>query len=278
MIPLRSLLAFAATALALDTAPQASPAYDVYAIQYGVIREFAMSSLVAGADTARRTDLSMMVWLLKGAEGRQVLVDAGFHRADLVQRWQPVGFALPSEAVRRAGTPPEDITDVIISHVHFDHIGGIDLFPNARFWIQRDEYQHHVDSSGKALDGAISRADAALLASMIRAGRVRLVDGDAREIIPGITVYTGGKHTFASQYVGARTPAGVVVIASDDLHMYENLETHTPIAQTLDPASNLRAHERMTRIASNPRFVVPGHDPAVFTRFPAPGNGVAKIH
>ena len=277
MIPIRNILALATTALAFSPAPQAAPVYDVYAIQYCVVRDFAVSLLVAGADTARRIDLSSMVWLLKGTAGRQVLVDAGFHRADLLQRWQPVGFALPSDAVRRVGIQPEDITDVIISHVHFDHIGGIDLFPRARFWIQREEYEHHVDSAGNSLDRAISRADAALLAGMMRVGRVRLVDGDAREIIPGITVYTGGRHTFASQYVGARTPAGVVVIASDDLHVYENLETHTPIAQTLDPVSNLRAHERMTRIASSPRFVVPGHDPAVFVRFPTPGNGVARI-
>jgi glyoxylase-like metal-dependent hydrolase (beta-lactamase superfamily II) len=103
------------------------------------------------------------------------------------------------------------------------------------------------------------------------------VDGDAREIIPGITVYIGGKHTFQSQYVGVNTTSGIVVLASDNMYLYENLEKHVPISQTLDAASNLAAQERMTRIAASPRLIVPGHDPAVFVRFPLPGNGVARI-
>jgi glyoxylase-like metal-dependent hydrolase (beta-lactamase superfamily II) len=104
-----------------------------------------------------------------------------------------------------------------------------------------------------------------------------LVDGDAKEIIPGITVYTGGKHTFASQFATVRIASGTVVVASDNVYLYENLARHVPIAQTLDSASNLRTQLRMTTLASDPRLIVPGHDPEVFVRFPAPGNGIARI-
>jgi hypothetical protein len=109
---------------------------------------------------------------------------------------------------------------------------------------------------------------------------VTLVDGDAREIIPGITVYTGGRHTFASQYVGVATAAGTVVLGSVNAYLYANLATHTPIGATFSPgdtAMNRKAQERMERIASSPRLIVPGHDPDIFVRFPAPGNGVARI-
>jgi glyoxylase-like metal-dependent hydrolase (beta-lactamase superfamily II) len=92
-----------------------------------------------------------------------------------------------------------------------------------------------------------------------------------------VTVYTGGKHTFASQYVGVNTKAGTVVIASDNVYTYENLEKHLPITATLDAKSNLEAQDRMKKIASNPRLIIPGHDPAVFVRFPKPGNGVARL-
>ena len=81
----------------------------------------------------------------------------------------------------------------------------------------------------------------------------------------------------ASQFVGVRTARGVVVLASDNAYLYENLERHVPIAQTLDSASNLRAQERMTRLAAERRLIVPGHDAEVFVRFPRPGGGVAKI-
>jgi glyoxylase-like metal-dependent hydrolase (beta-lactamase superfamily II) len=277
---MRSLryLALTGAALILGAAStQPAPTYEVYAIQYGVIKGFKVASLIADADTSRRLDISMMVWLLKGPGGRNILVDAGFYRDNLIQRWKPSDFVTPSEAVARFGIKPEAITDIIISHVHWDHLDGADLFPNARIWIQKEEYEHHVDSAGKRLANAIDAADATMLAKMRMDGRVNLVDGDAREIIPGITVYTGGKHTFQSQYAGVRTAAGTVVVASDNVYLYENLERHVPIAQTLDAASNLAAQERMTRIASNTRLIVPGHDPAVFVRFPSPGRGVARI-
>jgi glyoxylase-like metal-dependent hydrolase (beta-lactamase superfamily II) len=233
--------------------------------------------LVAGADSTRRADIALTIWLVRRPDGRNVLVDAGFYREKFMTRWKPVDYRKPSEAVRAAGLRPEDVTDIVVSHVHWDHLDGADLFPNARLWIQRDEYAHHVDSAGRALDPTIDSLDADMLGRLQRAGRVQLVEGDGREILPGITVHTGGKHTFASQYAAVRTPAGTVVLASDNAYLYENLATQTPIAQTLDSASNRRAQQRMLKLAGSPRLVVPGHDPEVFVRFPTPGNGVARI-
>jgi glyoxylase-like metal-dependent hydrolase (beta-lactamase superfamily II) len=255
----------------------APPAYEVYAVRYATIPSFAASGLIAGEDTSRRIDIAMMVWLLRGPDGRNVLVDAGFHRQNFVTRWKPRDFVTPAAAVERAGVKPDDVTDVIISHVHWDHLDGIDLFPKARVWIQREEFEHHLDSAGTVKDRAIDAGDAKILAQIAREGRLMLVNGDAKEIIPGITVYTGGKHTFASQFAGVHTAEGTVVIASDNMYLYENLARHVAIAQTLDAASNLRAQARMTTIASDPRLIVPGHDPEVFARFPSPGNGIARI-
>src|SRR5947207_13218415 len=110
------------------------------------------------------------------------------------------------------------------------------------------------------------------------AHKVNLVDGDDREIIDGIKVYTGGRHTFASQYVSVRTASGTVVIASDNMYLYENLEKHAPIAQTFDADSNLKAQDRMRQLASRPDLIVPGYDPNVFVKFPKLSNGVDMIH
>jgi len=255
---------------------QPTPQYEVYAIRFASI-PFRVAGLVAGADTSRRLDIAMMFWLLKGSNGRNVLVDAGFYREAFVNRWRPEDFTKPSESVAKLGVKPDDITDIIVSHIHWDHLDGVDLFPKARVWIQREEFEHHLDVTGKVLNRAIDSADARMLADISRGGRVSMVDGDDKEIIPGIRVYTGGKHTFASQFVGVHTTAGTVVIASDNAYLYENLIKKIAIAQTLDAASNLRAQARMVTIASDPRLIVPGHDPEVFTRFPSPGNGVARI-
>lgn len=273
----RRLAAGTLLALAGSLAFRSAPIYEVYAVRYATIPRFRVAGLIAGTDTSRRMDIAMMVWLLKGPNGRNVLVDAGFHRDDFIQRWHPIDFVPPSEAVARLGVKPVDVTDVIISHVHWDHLDGIDLFPNARVWLQREEFEHHLDSAGMVKDRMIDAGDAKLLAEIARQGRLMLIDGDAKEIIPGITVFTGGKHTFASQYASVRTASGTVVVASDNAYLYENIERHVPIAQTLDSVSNLNAQRRMLAIASDPRLIVPGHDPLVFVRFPQPGNGIALI-
>ena len=204
-------------------------------------------------------------------------MDAGFYRDKFLQRWKPLNFVLPSIAVQLAGVKAEDVTDIIISHVHWDHMDGADLFPNARIWIQRDEYMHHVDDNGRVLDRAVDSLDAVMLATLNRARRVQLVEGDDQEIMPGIRVYTGGKHTYASQFATVQTPDGTIVLASDNAYLYENLDQRRPIAQTLDSLSNLRAQDRMKTLASSPRLIVPGHDPEVFARFAARGETSPKI-
>ena len=234
-----------------------------------------MRSLVADADPARRLDIAMMVWVIRSAE-RTVLVDAGFYRQKFIDQRRPTDYVRPSEAVAELGIRPEDVTDIIVSHVHWDHADGVDLFPRARVWIQREEYEHHIGPEGQVLANAVDADVAAMFARLRAEGRVSLIDGDAREALPGITVYTGGRHTFASQYVGVRTDGGTVVLASDNLYLYENLETRRPISQTLDAESNLAAQERMLGLASERRLIVPGHDPAVFERFPTTGR-VAQI-
>jgi len=261
----------------LAAQPAAVRTTEVYALRYGTLRDFPVAALVSGADTARRGDVALTIWLVRQPDGRNVLVDAGFHREKFITRWKPADYRSPADAVRAAGLRPQDITDVIISHVHWDHVDGTDLFPRARLWIQRAEYAHHIGRDGRARNRAIDSADAAMLVRLRRAGRMRFVDGDSQTVVPGITLYTGGRHTFASQYAGVRTSQGTIVIASDNAYLYENLATQTPITQTLDSASNRRAQERMLRLAGSPRLVIPGHDPEVFTRFTAAGVGVVRI-
>jgi len=256
-----------------------NPAYEVYAISYGVIPDFSVANLVAGADRSRKLDIQMMVWLLKGSNGANILVDSGFYRDKLFKQWKVRDFIKPSEAIAKLSLKPQDITDLIITHMHWDHAGGIDLFPKARIWIQQDEYTYYTGEAWQpgGSHGGIDIEDVMALVKANTEGRVRLVKGDDQEAIDGIRFYTGGRHTYASQYVAANTKAGTVVIASDNCYLYENLDKHAPIAQTLDAASNLRAQDRMKQLASSLRLIVPGHDPAVFARFPEPGNGVARI-
>ena len=256
-----------------------SPAYEVFAVRFAHV-PYALSSLVAGAEKGPQVDIAFTVWPIRDTTtGRVLLVDAGFYRDKFVQRWKPQDYSRPSEALQSGlGIAADKVTDIIITHSHWDHADGADLFPNATIWIQKDEYEYYLDDAGKVRNsGGVDADDASMFATLKAAGRVKLVDGDNQEIAPGIRVYTGGKHTFASQYVGVTTRDGTVIIASDNAYLYKNLEERLPIAQTLDRQMNLDAQTRMLQLAGSSERVIPGHDPAVFSRFPTVTPNVAKV-
>jgi len=212
-LPIAMTCAWLVAGAGSSAAPRAprEPVWRIHAIRYATIPAFPVRALVVGADSTRTLDIAMMFWLLQGPAGRRVLVDAGFYRQKFLDSWKTAGFVRPSEALRRFGVAPDSVTDVILSHVHWDHLDGADLFPNARVWIQRDEYEYYVGADGGPAHAAIDSLDAAMLAGLMKAGRVKLVEGDGKEILPGITVYTGGRHTFASQYAGVRMARGTAV-------------------------------------------------------------------
>jgi glyoxylase-like metal-dependent hydrolase (beta-lactamase superfamily II) len=261
-----------------QTVPATKPVYTIEALRYATVPGFPVSGLIANADKTRKIDIAMIYWLVRG-EGHTILVDSGFYRPQFFKTWTVKDFLMPAESLARVGVKPEDITDVVLTHMHWDHADGMDLFPNARIWLQKDEYTYYTGPAWQSAKthGGIEPDDVLALVKLNIAGRVSFVDGDDQGIFPGIRCFTGGKHTYASQYVTVPTAAGTVVLASDNMYLYENLATHQPIAQTLDAASNLRAQDRMKTLASDPRLIVPGHDPAEFDRFPTVAPGVVEI-
>jgi glyoxylase-like metal-dependent hydrolase (beta-lactamase superfamily II) len=253
------------------------PTWEVAAVRFATIPGFRVRSLVTGADSSRRLDIAMMVWPVQARDGRLVLVDAGFTREKFMTQWKPRDYVAPDSALRLSGYDPAKVTDIIVSHIHWDHADGVERFPNARIWLQREEFESYVGPNGEAKQPAIDAEVAAMYRRLFTAGRVRLAEGDGAEIVPGIRVHTGGKHTVASQYVSVQTAGGPIVLASDNAYLYENLVNRRPIAQTLDSTSNLAAQARMLTLAGDVRFVVPGHDPAVFARFPVGPERKARI-
>ena len=267
-----------AMATGLATASGQTPRYTIQAIRYATIPGFPAHVLVTAAPQDERMDIAMVVWLIRGG-GRTILFDSGFHRQKWIDQFKVSDFLSPDEAVRQAGVDPARVTDVVISHAHWDHMGGIDLFPNATIWIQKGEYGYYTGSAWQegGLHGGIDPEDVMNLVRLNVDGRVRLIDGDDAEIMPGIRLYTGGRHTYASQYVRvAGDPP--YVLASDNCYLYRNIELHSPVA-TFTPAdtvANLAALDRMVKLAGSPERVIPGHDPLQFQRFPTEGR-VARI-
>ena len=255
-----------------------SPEYSIQAIRYANSQGDSVADLVMGAPRNETIDTVFVVWLIRGG-GRNILFDSGFHREKWFKYFPVTDYLRPDEAVKLAGVKPDEVTDIVISHAHWDHMGGIDLFPKATVWIQKDEFRYYTGDAWQA-DGdhdGIDPEDARELVRLNTEGRLRLVDGDNTEIFPGIRAYTGARHTYASQYLRVEG-SPPFVLASDNCYLYRNLAEHKASATftKADEPANIKNQERMIELAGSVDRIVPGHDALQFRRFPTKGR-VARI-
>jgi glyoxylase-like metal-dependent hydrolase (beta-lactamase superfamily II) len=271
-------LAVAWPTAAARVAPASAPEYSIQAIRYAELPDFPVSELVVGAPQGEKIEIAMVVWLIRGG-GHNILFDSGFHRESWLKSFPMKDYVRPDEAVKLAGVKPGEVTDIVISHAHWDHMDGVDLFPKATVWIQKEEFRYYTGEAWQAggNHGGIDPEDAQALVKINTEGRLRLVDGDDQEILPGIRAFTGARHTYASQYlrVDGKLP---YVLASDNCYLYRNLEKRMASAtfSDADHEANIKNQARMIELAGAAERVVPGHDALQFQKFPSEGR-VAKI-
>lgn len=255
-----------------------TPEYSIQAIRYAISPGVPVSELVVGGPQNEKVDIAMVVWLIRGG-GHAILFDSGFHRGTFLKEFPMKDYLRPDEAVKTAGVEPEDVTDIVISHAHWDHMGGIDLFPKATIWIQKAEYHYYTMDAWQpgGNHGGIDPEDVNTLVKLNTEGRVHLVDGDNIEIFPGIRAFTGSRHTFSSQYLEVLGHP-TFVLASDNAYFYLNLSAHLASAtfSDADHAANIAQQSRMIQLAGSQDRVVPGHDILQFQKFSTTGR-VAKI-
>ena len=256
----------------------ATPEYSIDAIRYANGHKISVDKMVVGGATDEYIVPVFIIWLIRGG-GRNILFDSGFHRAHWFKVFSVGDYLRPDQAVRLAGVKPDEVTDIIISHAHWDHLGGIDLFPKATVWIQKEEYRYYTTDAwqpGGDHEG-IDPDDVRELVRLNTAGRLRLVDGDNVEILAGIRTYTGARHTFASQYLRIEG-SPPFVLASDNLYLYRNLDEHKASGtfSDADRGANIRNQDRMIELAGSSERVVPGHDQLQFEKYPVSGR-VARI-
>jgi glyoxylase-like metal-dependent hydrolase (beta-lactamase superfamily II) len=249
--------------------------YEVYALKYGERDTTACQFFYREASHAPIT-LHYFVWLILGGP-QPVLVDTGFLEDDARERGIR-GYLSPAAVVARAGVRPADVPLALITHLHYDHWAGHSLFPNAEFWIQREEVAFWTGPFGRSPAFRPS-ANVGALASLVTlnyANRVRMVDGD-REVLPGIHVHRVGGHTAGLQIVTVATARGPVVLTSDASHFYRNVETRQPVQIITNLPEMLAGFETIHALAGPQRLIVAGHDPEVAERFKPVEPGIIKI-
>lgn len=250
--------------------------YEIYALRYARHDRRASENFLGGDPHDAPMPMDYFVWLVRNAE-RTFVVDTGFNAEAAARRKREL-LRCPSEALRLVGVDAGDVRDVIVTHLHYDHIGNFDLFPRAIFHLQDREMAF---ATGRHMaDAAQSHSyDIENVVGMVREvyrGRVRFHDGDA-ELAPGVTLHHIGGHTLGLQAVRVRTPRGHVVLASDASHYYANMLERRPFPIVFDVGEMRAGWARCRALADSDDHVIPGHDPEVLKRYPAAGPGLEGI-
>lgn len=242
--------------------------YRVYAIKYAHHERRSPANFIGGDSHDVPMPLDYFVWAVVGKD-RTFLVDTGFDQAGADKRGRRITRPI-QDGLLAVGVDPATVQDVIITHMHYDHAGNRDLFPQARYHVQDKEMSfctgrcmcHHT------LAVHFEPDDVASMVLKLFKGRVAFHDGND-QIAPGLTVHHVGGHTAGLQVVRVHTEKGWMVLASDASHFYANMESKRPFPAVYNLGDMLEAYQRLHALADAPQLVIPGHDPQVLQRFPA---------
>jgi len=210
--------------------------------------------------------LDCYYWVVRTAD-RVVLVDAGFER-ELADRWGlPYDLDVP-EGLAALGITPADVDVVVLSHLHSDHAGNLELFEQAQIVLQQDEHDFWFGpmADRAQFKGSVEAAHLASVAAADAAGRLQLVNGDFR-LSAEIKLILAPGHTPGSQLVEVAVGDEKIILAGDALHFFEELELDRPYQICSDVPAMYRSFDLMRTLLADGVRVVPGHDRRVAEQY-----------
>ena len=256
-----------------ETARSAGNRYAVTAVRYASVEQlrsqaFYRYELYDEPDSALAMDY--FFWILRDEDGRHILVDCGFEPAGGRCRGRHVHIE-PAAALAALSVDPSDVLTIIVTHLHYDHIGNLGLFPNAQVIVAQAELDFWT---GPLADRAhfaalVEAGEIAAVVDAIAAGRGRVFTEETT-VAPGLRMQRVGGHTPGQSVVVVDTVDGEVVLCSDVVHFYEELERDRPFALFTELSGMYRGYDAVRALgAGGRRVLVAGHDPLVATRVPA---------
>lgn len=250
--------------------------YELFAIKYGHHPRPASENFIGGDPHDGPMPLDYFVWLARSPE-RTVVIDTGFELGVAKRRGREY-LRSPAEGLKLLGVDAAEVRDVVITHLHYDHVGNFSLFPSATFHLQDREMAFATGRHMRhgIFSGAFEVEEVVGMVREVYKGRVEFHDGDV-ELAPGLSLHHIGGHTAGLQSVRVVTKRGAVVVASDATHLYANMEQVRPFPIVYDVGKMVEGYERLRALADSPAHIIPGHDPDVLRRYPAPAPALEGI-
>lgn len=264
----------------MKTKDISTPAYEIYALKYAgpLTGKLAMFLWMEGWD--EEVERNYYIWAIKG-EGRIIIVDTGLSAASARQE-NLSGFIDPLSLLPLIGADRHNVTKIILTHLHFDHGGGVDAFskafPQAIFYVQQQELEfwlNHPLAKRPVFAWLSDQVANAALVALLREGRVAVVNGD-KIIEPGIEVLLTPGHTPGLQSVAVNTGRGEAIIASDCGHLWRNFKDDRPTAFITDMMAWLESYDKI-RSRTTIDLIFPGHDTALSRQYPEVAENVTRL-
>ena len=252
------------------------PEYKIFAIRYATRDARRADHFIGGDPHDGPMPMDYFTWVIVGPD-RVFLVDTGF-TAEVAARRKRRFLRCPIESLRQLDIDPDAVTDVILTHLHYDHVGNFHKLPHARFHLQERELAF---ATGRYVrypyfGHGFEEEDIVGVVRLNFKRRLELYDGDM-ELAPGLTLHFAPGHTAGLQVVRVHTERGHVVLASDASHYYENIRTNRPFIAAVDIGAMLDAFRKVERLADSPHHIIPGHDPLVMHQYPTPSPSLQDI-
>ena len=266
--------------------------YSIWVLEYAAVEKFPIGLVFYTARDQPDVRFPYGYVVIKGPDG-VCLIDTGFdnqgYGRELGKSYAVENWRGPREALADCGLTPEDVTRIFVTHTHFDHLGGISLFPNATIYIQEKELRHWawaltLGPAYRFLTVATDPADLVRLLSWVETGKVVCVDGDMADVLPGIDLHLAADtHTAGSMFVHVRNDGKAesedsYVFAGDLLYSYENITgpdpedpQYVPIGLASGSQENLihTYAKMMSLVGGDIRRLIPVHEDRLKTKFPA---------
>jgi glyoxylase-like metal-dependent hydrolase (beta-lactamase superfamily II) len=252
------------------------PEYELFAIRYATRNAQRRDHFIGGDPHEGPMPMDYFLWLATSKE-RTFVIDCGF-TAEVAAERKRTFLRSPIEGLKLLGVDADEVRDVILTHLHYDHVGNFHKFPQARFHLQEAEIHYATGHymSYPRLSHSFEAEDICGIVRLNFAQRVVFYNGSS-ELAPGITLHAVGGHSAGLQFVRVHTARGWVVVASDVTHFYENLESHRPFVTAFHVGQMFEGFDALMAQAPTPHHIVPGHDPLVMKRYPAPSSALEGI-